>query len=214
MLAVLISGGLDSAILLGDALRRGRVVQPLFVLCGLAWETVELEYLHRYLAALQSSSLKPLVILEQPVNDLYQSHWSLTGRNVPDSATPDEAVFLPGRNVLLLSKALLWCHLHGATELALGTLASNPFPDATPGFFQSFQDVVNSAVEGKVRLHLPFAGLKKTAVMQLGMGLPLEHTFSCIQPKGKLHCGQCNKCAERKQAFAAAGMVDPTKYSG
>jgi len=46
--------------------------------------------------------------------------------------TPDDAVFLPGRNVLLLSKAMLWCHLHGVEEVALAPLESNPFPDATP----------------------------------------------------------------------------------
>jgi 7-cyano-7-deazaguanine synthase len=213
MLAVLISSGLDSAILLGDALRRGRVVvHPLFVRCGLAWEAVEFAHLEKYLAALRGPQLRPLTVLEQPITDLFQNHWSVTGRNVPDAQSPDEAVFLPGRNVLLLGKALLWCHLHQVPELALGTLQTNPFPDATPAFFQNFQDVVNRAVDGKVRLYLPFAGMKKKAVMALGKGLPLEHSFSCIQPKIGLHCGQCNKCAERKLAFADAGMVDPTTY--
>jgi 7-cyano-7-deazaguanine synthase len=73
--------------------------------------------------------------------------------------------------------------------------------------------VVNRAVGGAVRIALPFAGLKKQAVMQLGRGLPLEHTFSCIQPRAGLHCGQCNKCAERRQAFADAKMTDPTAYA-
>src|SRR5262245_44625131 len=111
-LAVLISGGLDSAILLGDALRRGEIAHPLFVRCGLAWEAAELSYLRRFLAALREPNLKPLTILEQPVADLYGDHWSLTARDVPSADAPDEAVFLPGRNVLLLAKALLWCHLH------------------------------------------------------------------------------------------------------
>jgi 7-cyano-7-deazaguanine synthase len=48
--------------------------------------------------------------------------------------------------------------------------------------------------------------------MQLGRELPLEHTYSCIRPVSGLHCGQCNKCAERQRAFAEAGMVDPTVY--
>lgn len=211
--AVLISGGLDSAIVLGDALRRGETVQPLFVRCGLAWEDVELTYLRRYLSAVHGAgSLKPLVILEQPVADLYGEHWSLTGRGVPDADSPDEAVFLPGRNVLLLSKALLWCHLHGVPAVALGSLQTNPFPDATPAFFSAMRDVVNRAVGGNVEVRLPFAGMTKAAVMRLGVGLPLEHTFSCIQPTGGLHCGRCNKCAERRQAFAAAQMRDPTVY--
>src|SRR3954454_9168712 len=98
-LAVLISGGLDSAIVLGDALRRGTPVQPLYIRCGLSWESVELDYLQRYLAALAAP---PLVVLEMPVADVYGPHWSITGVNVPGADSPDEAVFLPGRNVLLL----------------------------------------------------------------------------------------------------------------
>lgn len=212
-LAVLISGGLDSAILLGDALGRGVTVLPLFMRCGLAWEEVELRYLRRFLEALSRPALMALTILEQPVADIYGEHWSLTGRGVPAADAPDEDVFLPGRNVLLLGKSLLWCHLHGVDAVALGSLQTNPFPDATPEFFAAFEQVVNQAVRGQVRVHLPFAGMKKTAVMRLGVGLPLEHTFSCIQPQGDLHCGRCNKCAERQHAFRDAGMSDPTRYA-
>jgi 7-cyano-7-deazaguanine synthase len=212
-LAVLISGGLDSAILLGDALRHHAAVTPIFIRCGLAWEGVERAYFDRYLAALARPALKPLVVLDQPVRDLYGAHWSTTGANVPDASSPDEAVFLPGRNVLLLSKALLWCHLHDVPAVALGSLQTNPFPDATPEFFRDFQAVVNLAVGGRVEIRLPFGGMKKLDVMRLADGLPLEHTFSCIHPSGDLHCGRCNKCAERKHAFADAGLADPTRYA-
>ena len=212
-LAVLISGGLDSAILLGDALRRRSAVHPLFMRCGLAWESVELAHLRRYLDALRGPALMPLVILEQPVADVYSEHWSVTGRGVPDAASPDEAVFLPGRNIFLLAKSLLWCHLHGVPTIALGSLQTNPFPDATPEFFSGFQNLVNQAVGGRVEIRLPFSGMKKRAVMQLGEGLPLQHSFSCIHPVDELHCGQCNKCAERQHAFADASMPDPTRYA-
>src|SRR3989442_1092875 len=110
-LAVLISGGLDSAILLGDALHRHAAVYPLYISFGLAWEPVENVYLRRFLRALHSPALKPLTTLSMPVADVYGAHWSITGRGVPQRDTPDEAVFLPGRNVLLLAKALVWCHL-------------------------------------------------------------------------------------------------------
>jgi 7-cyano-7-deazaguanine synthase len=212
-LAVLISGGLDSAILLGDALRHDAVVVPIYMRCGLGWEAVEFRYLSRYLAAQTAPNLRPLVVLDQPIADVYGSHWSISGKDVPDASSPDEAVFLPGRNVLLLAKSLLWCHLHHVPALALGSLQTNPFPDATPQFFHGFQDLVNQAMSGKVDVRLPFGGMKKEAVMQLGIGLPLEHTFSCISPIGELHCGRCNKCAERRQAFADAAMADPTKYA-
>lgn len=211
-LAVLISGGLDSAILLGDALRHYGNVVPIYMRCGLSWEKVEFAYLARYLDALRSPRLQPLVVLEQPIADVYGRHWSVTGEAVPDESTPDEAVFLPGRNVLLLAKSLLWCHLHGVQALALGSLQTNPFPDATPAFFAGFQEIVNQAMSGHVAVRLPFGGMKKQQVMRLGQGLPLEHTFSCIAPIDGLHCGLCNKCAERRHAFADAEMDDPTQY--
>jgi 7-cyano-7-deazaguanine synthase len=209
-LAVLISGGLDSAILLGWALHRHRAVQPIFVRFGLAWEAVERAYLERFLHALRGPALRPLVVLDQPVADVYGRHWSVTGEGVPDATAPDEAVFLPGRNVLLLAKPLIWCHLNAIKALALGSLRTNPFPDATPDFFRGMEDTVNRAMAGRVEVRLPFGGMAKTAVMHLGRELPLELTFSCIRPVDGLHCGRCNKCAERRRAFADAGMPDPT----
>lgn len=212
MRAVLISGGLDSAILLGEALRDAARVQPLYIRAGLRWEDVELEHLRRFLAALQTPALAPLKILDMPVADLYGQHWSITGTNVPGADTPDEAVFLPGRNVLLLAKALLWCHLHDVPQLGLGILGSNPFADATPAFLDGFAAAVNRAVDGRVEVWRPYAGLHKTDVMRRGRDLPLELTFSCIRPVDGQHCGRCNKCAERRQAFADAGMADRTPY--
>jgi 7-cyano-7-deazaguanine synthase len=212
-LAVLVSGGLESAILVGEEVRRRSAVQPLYVRCGLLWETVEEEHLRRYLAALRCPGLRPLHVLHVPVQDLYGAHWSMTGNDVPDAESPDEAVFLPGRNVLLLSKALLWCHLHDAPALALGTLAGNPFPDATPEFFDALAGVVDQAVGGSVRVLLPYRGLHKVEVMQRGRDLPLGLSFSCIRPVQSRHCGACNKCAERRAAFAAAGLRDPTVYA-
>jgi 7-cyano-7-deazaguanine synthase len=214
-IAVLVSGGLDSAILLAEATRIYSVVHPLYVRVGSVWESVEQEYLLRFLAAIECPALRPLTVLTEPVADLYGPHWSLTGQNTPGRDTPDDAVFLPGRNVLLLAKPLLWCHLHGVPELATAPLASNPFPDATPEFYDDFAELVNRAVGGSVRVLRPYAemGLHKSDVLRRGVGLPLEHTFSCIHPVRGLHCGRCNKCAERQAGFAAAGSTDPTQYA-
>jgi 7-cyano-7-deazaguanine synthase len=210
--AVLVSGGLDSAILLGESLRSPGRVFPLYVRCGLFWEHVELEHLHFFLRAVRSPALQELHVLEMPVADLYPEHWSLSGEGVPDGSTPDEAVFLPGRNVLLLAKAMLWCHLHGVGEVSLAPLESNPFPDATPEFFAAFEAVVNRAVGGNVRVRQPYGGLHKPDVMRRGRELPLHLTFSCIRPVAGKHCGTCNKCAERRKAFHDAGLADRTPY--
>jgi 7-cyano-7-deazaguanine synthase len=211
-LAVLVSGGLDSAIYLGEALRERAAVHPLYFREGLSWEATELRHLRRFLEAVRCPALQPFHVLELPVADLYGDHWSVTGTNVPDADSPDEAVFLPGRNVLFLAKAMLWCHLHRVPAVALGSLGTNPFPDATPDFFAAFQDTVNRAVGGKVEVLRPYAGLTKAEVMRRGRGLPLALTYSCIHPVADRHCGSCNKCAERRHAFADAGLPDPTAY--
>ena len=213
---MLVSGGLDSAVLLAEAARAYPAVYPLYVRVGSFWEQAEEAHLRRFLAAVAGPTLRPLVVLGQPVADLYGPHWSLTGENVPAADTPDDAVYLPGRNVLLLTKPLLWCLLNGVPELATAPLGSNPFPDATAEFYDGFAAAVGRAVGGSVRVLRPYAdrGLTKTDVLRRGAGLPLGETFSCIRPVRGLHCGRCNKCAERQAGFAAAGMADPTEYAG
>jgi 7-cyano-7-deazaguanine synthase len=213
-IAVLVSGGADSAVLLAESLRSHSRVHPLYVRCGLFWEEAELPHLHQFLDAVRTPALAELHLLEMPVRDLYRdNHWSLTGDNVPDGDTPDDAVFLPGRNVLLLAKAMLWCHLHAVPDLAMAPLNANPFPDATPEFFAQYEAVVNRSVEGAVRLSQPYRGLHKADVLRRGRSLPLELTFSCIRPVAGRHCGKCNKCAERRRAFVEAGVVDRTEYA-
>ncbi len=210
---LLLSGGLDSAVLLGRLLSQDIVVQPIYIQSQLIWQEAEYAWLARLLKAMESPSLRSAVVLDLPLGDLYGDHWAVTGVKTPAAGTADDAVYLPGRNVLLAVKAMLWCQLHGLDELALGILGSNPFADATPEFFVAFEALLNSATGKSVRLVRPLARLDKRQVMELGRNLPLELTFSCIAPVGELHCGQCNKCRERQIAFHSIGLPDPTRYA-
>lgn len=212
-LGLLLSGGLDSSILLGHLLRQGHGVQPFFVRSHLRWETEELHAIRQFLEALPAPQVQRLVVLEMPLGDLYQDHWSVTGQNVPDATSEDRAVYLPGRNALLCLKPALWCQMHGLESLMLGVLASNPFADATPEFFADLEATLGHGPGPHVKLLRPLAGLSKLEVMRLGEGLPLEFTFSCIAPVAGQHCGRCNKCAERRHAFQLVGRRDPTRYA-
>ena len=78
-------------------------------------------------------------VFDLPLADLYGDNWSIAGRDVPDAESPDEAVYLPGRNALLCIKPVLWCGMHGIGRLALATLAGNPFSDASDEFFHRFE---------------------------------------------------------------------------
>jgi 7-cyano-7-deazaguanine synthase len=212
-IGVLVSGGLDSSILVAHLLATGHSVQPFYVRSHLAWEETELAWLRLFLQAIARPTLAPLVVLDLPLGDVYGAHWSTTGKAVPDAETPDEAVYLPGRNALLLIKAVLWCQLRGVKRLALAPLASNPFPDATDEFFAAYEAVLNQATLGDLHIERPFGAMAKRQVMKLGRDVPLELTFSCIAPQNGLHCGRCNKCAERQHAFRDADLSDPTRYA-
>jgi 7-cyano-7-deazaguanine synthase len=211
--ALLLSGGLDSCILLGHLLQSGRAVQPIYIRTGVTWQLEEMEAVDRFLAAMHPLRLRSLVSLEMPLADLYVDHWSTDGGGAPQDGSPDEAVYLPGRNPLLLIKAAVWCQIQGIDEIALAPLATNPFPDARADFFTAFELALKLAGPAPLRILRPFAHLSKCEVMEIGRDLPLEYTFSCISPVDGLHCGKCNKCGERKAAFAAAGMTDPTPYA-
>ena len=211
--AVLASGGLDSAILVAHLAGEGRQVTPVYVRFGLAWEDVEARHLERFLASLPSPHVEPLILLELPVADIYGAHWSVTGRDVPDDGSPDEAVYLPGRNLLLLAKSSVWCALNGIPTIALGTLAANPFPDADREFFAGFSALAGRALDRQLEVVTPFAGRAKHEVIELGRDLALDLTFSCIAPRSERHCGRCNKCAERRLAFRELGIADATEYA-
>ena len=211
--AVLASGGLDSAVLTAEYLGEGRVVQPIYVRFGLAWEEPEERHLRRFLDTLQSSGLRPLVTLALPVADTYGAHWSLSADDVPDADTPDEAVYLPGRNLLLLAKSSIWCALRGYPTIAFGTLKGNPFADSSREFFGDVESLVQTAVDHRLEIATPFSELDKAHVLELGRHLQLQHTFSCINPTAGVHCGRCNKCAERQRAFEEASIDDVTTYA-
>jgi 7-cyano-7-deazaguanine synthase len=211
--AVLMSGGLDSAVLCHDLLKDHDLVVPLYIRCGLRWESVEIEAAVAFLSAIKAERLEELVVLEEPIRDVYGVHWSTEGEDVPGSESPDDAVYLPGRNVLLTVKASVWCRLRRVGSLALGSLGSNPFPDSSPAFFADLEAVLSRAMRGSPKLIRPFDQVRKKDVVMSGKDLPLHLTFSCIHPREGLHCGRCNKCAERRKGFMDAGVPDLTNYA-
>ena len=211
--AVLISGGLDSAILLDRCLQKFRSVQPIYIESGYMWERTEIASLNRFLKTIPSRRLKPLFRLHSPVSELLKGHWSVTGKQIPGAKSPDEAVYLPGKNILLVSYGSVFCALNDIGNLALGPLKTNPFPDATRGFFNAMGRVCSKGLGRPVKLYTPFLACGKTDVMNMGRHLALELTFSCLNPKRNLHCGTCNKCAERKKAFRNARFIDKTRYA-
>ena len=158
--AVLSSGGLDSSALLSD-LARDSAVFPVYVEAGLAWEQVERKALQSYIEAFKSRNVAPVTVLSAPARPLYgDQHWSVTGTSVPDAQAPDAAMFMPGRNIMLIGMAAVWCSIHDVSRIAIGSLGGNPFPDATPEFFESFGKALSSRARMSATLGESVASLR------------------------------------------------------
>ena len=211
--AALSSGGLDSCVMLVALSRTYRQVFPLYIRCGLAWEASELEALKRFLAEVANPAIQAVEELRFEMTDLYGAAWYASGVGIPGYHEADERWEIPGRNITLITKAAVWCSLRSVGNIALGLLASNPFPDATPQFFGAMQDALSLGLGSALRLHRPFSCLHKPDVVRLGRDLPLHLTLSCASSVDGIHCGKCGKCRERIEAFAAAGIKDPTAYA-
>ncbi len=209
---MLASGGLDSSVLVAD-LAETSVVHPLYVRAGLAWEAEERAALKSFMDAFAHGNVRPIETLEVPARPLYGDHWSLSGVGVPGSDAPDAKVYLPGRNVLLISLAAVWCSTHDVHRIAIGSLGGNPFPDATLGFYRSFGDVLSLGLDHRIDVIAPYLGRHKDELIKGHADLHLEMTLTCMKPEGGVHCGDCNKCTERQEAFMAAGVKDRTLYA-
>lgn len=210
--AVLASGGLDSCVLLADIAATAEVY-PLYVQCGLAWEDVEYNALISFLLALKNPNTMAPTVLPIQVEAMYGDHWSVTGKSVPGAEEPDEAVYLPGRNILLISMAAVWCSTHDVSRIAVGSLGGNPFPDATPSFFENLGHVLSAGLNHPIQIEAPYRGLHKSDLIRRFAQLPLDLTLTCMAPEDGQHCGRCQKCAERQTAFRDAGVPDRTSYA-
>jgi 7-cyano-7-deazaguanine synthase len=163
------------------------------------------------------------------MRDVYEAtHWAMKG-TPPSYHTPDEDVYLPGRNVILLGKAGVYCAAANLNRLVLGTLLHNPFPDATAEFRSSMARTLSLGLAHDLEIAAPFATIGKADVVRRGaaLGVPFALTQSCMNPPGNAvtvraaeppgldnaHCGLCSKCRERHDAFLEARIDDPTEYA-
>ncbi|HYN10151.1 MAG TPA: 7-cyano-7-deazaguanine synthase [Vicinamibacterales bacterium] len=205
---VLFSGGLDSAVLLATERRTFAPVWPIHVRAGLAWEAAEAVAIDRLLSSPPfAGRIEPLITVTVDMRDVYPpNHWAIVGRP-PAYDTPDEDVYLEGRNLILIAKSAIVCARLGVERLALGPLAGNPFPDATPEFFSAMSRGMSLGLARPLEIVAPLSALHKEDVVRMGveLGVPLDLTLSCMNPSAGRPCGRCSKCRERDDAFRIAG---------
>ena len=152
---------------------------------------------------------------------------SLTGSaltddiDVPDGHYAEDSMkvtVVPNRNAIMLAIAFGVATAQKAEAVATAVHGGDHFiyPDCRPGFIDAFQIMQNQALDGyaKVELYTPFVNGSKADIVTAGAtyNTPFADTWSCYKG-GEQHCGRCGTCVERIEAFANAGVDDPTEYA-
>ncbi len=220
---VLLSGGMDSAVVSAMAHQQGFAVHALSVAYGQRHQS-ELAAARRVVAM---TGAKVHKIVDVDLRSIGGS--ALTDDiAVPldrDSRTMEASIpstYVPARNTIMLSVALGWAEVLGARDIFCGVNAVDysGYPDCRPAFIEAFERLANlatkSGVEGRsIRIHAPLMAMSKADIIRHGsaLGVDFSATVSCYQADldGRA-CGHCDACQLRRQGFLAAGIADTTRY--
>ena len=221
---VLLSGGLDSATVLAEAVASGFATHALTILYGQR-HAVEIEAARRVAAAIGA-----VRHVEQTI-DLRAFGGSALTDAIDVPKDRDEAAmtagipitYVPARNTVFLAMALAWAESLGAFDLFLGVncVDYSGYPDCRPEFLRAFETMANLATRagvegtGRFQIHAPLLHLNKVEIIRRGLTLGVDYglTHSCYDPTpAGLACGRCDSCRIRLDAFATVGMADPVAY--
>ena len=223
---VLVSGGMDSAVVLAIAREQGFAVHALSVRYGQR-HTSELDAADRVARMLGAVAHKTVAV---DLRSIGGSALTDSDIAVPDDsdghvigATGDiQVTYVPARNTIMLSLALGWAEVVGSADLFCGVNAVDysGYPDCRPEFIEAFERLANVATRAGVegagfRVHAPLQRMSKADIVREGLrlGVDFAETVSCYQAddQGRA-CRHCDACRLRAEGFAAAGVADPTRY--
>lgn len=195
---VLVSGGLDSAVLLAQQAREAAVI-PLFLDYGQRAARREWRATRALAAGL---GLKPVRLNLARVGEAFRAR-----------APRREHVPIPHRNLPALALAVSFAAQVGAGAVAIGITRDDAelYPSAAPGFLDAFRAA--AAALGEIAVRAPLADRCKAELVSLGAesGVDFRRTWSCLL-NGPRHCGRCPQCERRQAAFAAAGVGEPADF--
>ncbi len=221
---ILVSGGMDSAVVLAIAREQGFAPYALSVRYGQR-HTSELDAAVRVAAAhgavahktvnVDLRSLGGSALTSEEIQVPVDTDGHVMGADIP-------VTYVPARNTIMLSVALGWAEVLGATDLFCGVNAVDysGYPDCRPDFIAGFEALANLATKAGVegagfRVHAPLMRMTKGDIVREGLrlGVDFATTVSCYQADSEGRaCGHCDACRLRAEGFAAAGVADPTRY--
>lgn len=216
---VLLSGGLDSATVLGIAHAEGFELHTLSFDYGQRHqrEIDAATAIAQYYGVQQQRIIKIDLrafggsALTDDIAVPHSRSFETTAQEIP-------ITYVPARNTIFLSFALAYAEVQEANNIFLGIDCSS-YPDCRPEYLEAYERMANLATKAavqdgrKISIHAPLLPMNKAKIIRKGieLGVPYELTWSCYEG-GELACGTCDSCVLRLHGFAKAGVKDPLGY--
>ena len=215
---VLVSGGMDSCVTAAIASREYSDLAFLHISYGQRTEARERQAFndiadHYGVAKRLDISIEHLAKIGG--SSLTDDRIAVTEADLSAKAIPTS--YVPFRNANMLSIAVSWAEVIGATAIYIGAVAedSSGYPDCRPEFYAAFQTAIDAGTkpDTHIEIHTPIIHLTKAEIVQKATALdaPLHLTWSCYRSED-IACGTCDSCALRLRGFEKAHVVDPIEY--
>lgn len=212
---VLVSGGMDSVTALHAAAREHEVVTGLSFDYGSKHNHREIPFATHHCGLL---GVPHETVVLDFMDRLFKSDLLRSGGEVPEGhyeAENMKQTVVPFRNGILLSIATGYAESVGAEGLVIAAHSGDHaiYPDCREAFMEPMAAAIRAGTYAGISVLRPFIHERKEGIAAIGaqLGLDFAMTWSCYKG-GELHCGKCGTCVERKEAFALAGLEDPTVY--
>ena len=160
-----------------------------------------------------------LVVVDMPfVGQLFESSLLSGAEAIPEGNYDDDnmrSTVVPFRNGIMLAVAAGLAESRGLKHLMMANHGGDHaiYPDCRRGFVDAMSRAIAEGTYDRITIDAPYTDITKTDIARRGaaLGIDYSHTYSCYKG-GEKHCGRCGTCTERRQAFADAGLPDPTVY--
>jgi len=212
---VLCSGGMDSVTALYVALKTHDVAAAVSFDYGAKHNAREIPCAAGHAARL---GVRHEIVPLPFVNRLFVSSLLVSGGAIPEGhyqADNMRQTVVPFRNAIMLSIAAGFAESIGARGLVIAAHSGDHviYPDCREEFMRAMGDAMRTGTYASIQLLRPFIAWDKARIATEGaaLGVDFARTWSCYKG-GAIHCGRCGTCVERREAFAQAGLTDPTAY--
>ncbi len=212
---VLVSGGMDSVTALYQGAKDHEVIAGVSFDYGSKHNDKEIPLAQWHCEAL---GVPHEVIQLDFINRLFKSNLLQSGGSIPEGHYEEanmKQTVVPFRNGIMLAVAAGLAESLEVRGLVIAAHAGDHaiYPDCREDFMTAIGDAIRLGTYAQVEPIRPFIAMTKAEIAARGheLGVDFSKTWSCYVG-GDMHCGRCGTCVERREAFALAGIEDPTQY--